>query len=282
MPTIVVLGAGDIGAETARRVAAADTGASIVLVDEQAKVAEGKALDIAQAAPVDRYAARVTSSADVSVVVGAAVIVFADRAEKPPVEWRDDAGLALMRRVAGFNQAAALVCAGVHQSPLIEKAASELGIARARLIGSAGEALRSAAVSMVALETGAAPADVSLSLIGRPPQTVIVPWDDAVVAGQPLPRVLSAASLARLDQRVARLWPPGPYALAAAAARVIRTMVAGLRHTHSVTLAVTRDEGTPGRTAVLPVTLGPGGITRVLRPSLASRDHVRLDNVLRS
>jgi hypothetical protein len=88
--------------------------------------------------------------------------------------------------------------------------------------------------------------------------------------------------VARLDQRVAKLWPPGPYALASAAARLIRTMLARLPLVHSATLAVTRAEGTPGRTAVLPVALGPGGIARVIRPSLASRDDVRLENALRS
>jgi hypothetical protein len=58
-------------------------------------------------------------------------------------------------------------------------------------------------------------------------------------------------------------------------------MLARLPHTHAATVAVTRDEGTPGRRAVLPVTLGPKGITRVLRPALAARDQVRLENVLR-
>jgi malate dehydrogenase len=280
--SIVILGAGELGAETARRLAAADLAGSIALVDDQTPAAQGKALDIVQAAPVERYATHLSGTSDVSAVVGAAVVVFADRAEKPPVEWRDDAGLSLVRRVTALNPSAPLVFAGVNQCSVIDKAVSELGLARARLIGSAAEALRSAVVAMVALEAGAAPADVSLMIVGRAPHTVIVPWDDATVAGQPLTRVVSAAQLARLDQRTARLWPPGPYALAAAAARIIRTMLARLPHTLSATVAVTREEGTPGRRAMLPVTLGPHGIARVLLPGLAPRDRVRLDNVLRS
>jgi malate dehydrogenase len=279
--SIVILGAGELGAETARRLAAGDAAAAVVLVDDQTTAAQGKALDIAQAAPVERYATRVSGTSDVSAVVGAAVVVFADRAGQPPVEWRDDAGLALVRRVAGLNPSAPFIFAGVQQCSVIDAAVSELGLARARMIGSAAEALRSAVIAMVALEAGAAPGDVSLMVVGRVPQTVIVPWDDATVGGQPLTRVLSTAQLARLDQRMTRLWPPGPYALAAAAGRLIRTMLARLPHTHAATVAVTRDEGTPGRRAVLPVTLGPKGITRVLRPALAARDQVRLENVLR-
>jgi malate dehydrogenase len=279
---IVIFGAGDLGAETARRLAAADVAASVALVDDQTTVAQGKALDIAQAAPVERYTTRLSGTSDVSAVVGAAVVIFADRAEKPATEWRDEAGLSLVRRVAGLNQSAPFIFAGVSQCTIIDRAVSELGVARERLIGSAAEALRSAVVAMVALEAGTAPADVSLMIVGRVPHTVIVSWDDATAAGQPLTRLLSAARLARLDQRTARLWPPGPYALAAAAARLVRTMLARLPHTHAATVALTREEGTPGRRAMLPVTLGPRGITRVLRPELAARDRVRLDNVLRS
>lgn len=282
MSSIAILGAGDLGAETARCLAFADLVTAIVLVDDQTAVAQGKALDIAQAAPVERYATAVSGSSDVSAVVGASAIVLADRAEKPPMEWRGDAGLALVKRVAGLNTRAPIVCAGVHQAALIEKGVGELGLARGRLFGSAAEALRLAIVALVALEAGRAPADVSLTVTGRVTGPIVVPWDDVSVAGRPLPQVVSTAQIARLEQRIARLWPLGSYALAASAARLIRTMLARSPYTHAATLAVTRDEGAPGRTAMLPVTLGPLGIVEVLRPTLAARDHVRLENALRS
>jgi malate dehydrogenase len=280
--TVVILGAGDIGGALARQLAAADVVSHIVIVDDAASIAAGKALDIAQAGPVERYSTQLSGTNDVSAVVGAEMVVFADRATQPPAEWQDEAGLALLKRVAGLNQLAPFVCAGTSQTPLIERGVNELGVARARLFGSAPEALRSAITAITALAAGAAPDDVSLSVMGRPPHHVIVPWDEAAIAGRSATQVLTAAQLARLDARIARLWPPGPNTLAGAAARLIHTAITRAARVHVAMVALTQAEGTPGRAAVLPVALGRSGILRLVTPALSSRDRVRLETTLRS
>ncbi len=282
MATVVVLGAGDIGGALARQLASADVVSRIVIVDDAGSLAAGKALDIAQAGPVDRYSTSLSGTDDVSAVLGAAVVVVADRATQPPTEWQDDAGLALLTRVAGLNQQALLVCAGTSQQTLIERGVSELGIARARLVGSAPEALRSAITAITALEAGAAPDDVSLSVLGRPPLNVIVPWDEAANAGRPATQVLTAAQLARLDARIARLWPPGPQTLAGAAARLIHTAITRALRVHVAMVALTQAEGTPGRAVMMPVALDPSGISRLVTPALSSRDRVRFETTLRT
>lgn len=277
----MILGAGEIGSAFARQLAATDLVSRIVLVDDLGTVAEGKALDVAQSGPVDRYHTVMAGTNDVAAVVGAAMIVFADRAGQPGGEWQDEAGLALLRRVAGLNQSAPLLCAGAAQSGLVERGVNELGIPRTRLFGTGAEALRSAVTAITALEANAAPSDISLSVLGRPPHQVIVPWDEAAIGGRTIPRVLSAAQLARLDARVARLWPPGPYALAAAATRIIRTAITRSPRLHMALVAVTRDEGTPGRSSMMPVTLQPSGIATVVAPALSTRDRVRYETTLR-
>jgi malate dehydrogenase len=280
--TIVILGAGDIGGALARQLAAADMVTRIVLVDDMGSVAAGKALDIAQSGPVDGYTTALSGTNDVAAVVGAVAVIFADRFGPPSADWQDEAGLGLLKRIAGLNQAAPLICAGPSQSSLVERGVTELGISRARLFGSAPEALRSAVVTVTALAAAAAPSDISLSVLGRPPHHLIVPWDEASVAGRCATKVLSAAQLARLDARVARLWPPGPYTLAAAAARVVHTAITGGARIHMAQVALTRDEGTPGRSAMMPVTLHPAGIQRLVEPALSSRDRVRYETTLRS
>lgn len=282
MSTVAILGAGDIGGALARQLAATDLVSRIVLVDDLASVAAGKALDVAQSGPVDGYHTALTGTADLAAVVGAAAIVVADSAQAPATEWKDDAGLALLRRVAGLNQRAPIICAGAAQASLVEKGVTELGIARMRLIGSAAEALRSAVLAITALEAGAAPADLSLSVLGRPPQQIIVPWDEASIAGRTATQVLSAAQLARLDARIARLWPPGPYALASAATRLIQTAMTRSPRVHAAIVAVTREEGAPGRSAMMPITLRPDGIASLVTPSLSTRDRVRLETTLRT
>jgi len=279
--TIAILGAGDIGGALARQLAALDLVSRIVIVDDLANVAAGKALDVAQSAPVDGYHTALTGTNDIAAVVGAVAIVIADKAAAPVAEWTDEAGLALLKRAAGLNQVAPIVCAGTKQASLVEKGVNEAGLSRMRLFGSAPEALRSAVVAIAAVEASAAPTDISLSVLGRPPQQVIVPWDEAAISGRSATNVLSAAQLARLDARIARLWPPGPYALAGAATAILRSALTRSPRVHAALVAVTRDEGVPGRSAMMPVTLNAKGIASLVPPSLSTRDRVRFDTALR-
>jgi malate dehydrogenase len=291
--TVAILGAGDIGGALARELAALDLVSRIVLVDDLGGVAAGKALEVAQSGPVDGYHTTLTGTSDVAAVVGATAIVIADRAASsgpPPFaeatagrqEWADDAALALLKRAAGLNPNAFIVCAGSRQAPIVEKGVNEAGVSRLRLFGSAPEALRSAVIAITAAEAHAAPADIVLSVLGRPPHNVIVPWDEASIAGRCATSVLSAAQLARLDARIARLWPPGPYALASAATRIIRTALTSSPRVHAAQVAVTRDEGVPGRSAMMPVMLSATGIASLVAPSLSARDRVRFETAIRA
>jgi malate dehydrogenase len=280
--TVAILGAGDIGGALARELAALDLVSRIVIVDDLGNVAAGKALDVAQSGPVDGYHTSLIGTNDLAAVVGAKAVVIADRASQPIAEWADDAGLDMLRRAAGLNQAAFFVCAGAKQSSIIERAVNEVGLSRLRVLGSAPEALRSAVIAITAAEAQAAPSDISLSVLGRPPHNIIVPWDEASIGGRCATNVLSAAQLARLDARIARLWPPGPYALGSAAARLTRTALTRGPRVHAALVAVTRDEGVPGRSAMMPVTLSPVGIASLVTPSLSTRDRVRFETTMRA
>ncbi len=277
---IVVLGAGDVGAAVAQQLAAANVISHVVLMDPAGSVATGKALDIAQAGPVDGYVTRVTGTDDETVVTGAAAVVLADAHGQPAVEWSGEAGLSLLARVARLCGRAPIVCAGALQSMLVERGVRELGLDRARLFGTAPEAMRAAVVSMVALEAEASPADISLLVVGRPPHDLIVSWEATSIAGQRAVDVLTPPTLLRLDGYLPRLWPPAPLTLGSAAARVLTSMFTRAPRTHVAQVAVTREEGPSAGSAMLPVRVGRHGITRVVLPDLSARDRVRLETVL--
>ena len=282
MATTVIFGAGDLGGALARQLAAADIVSTVVLVDEAGSVAQGKALDIRQAAPVDRYATVVNGTPNIDEVVGAQVIVLADRAGAPGGEWQDDAAVGLLGRIIRLNATAPILCAGAHQGAVVERAVAELGLPRARIFGSAPEGLRAAVMALTALEAGCASTDVSLTVLGRAPQQIIVPWEDASVAGRRATAVLSPPAITRLDGRLTKLWPPGPFTLASAATRAIAAALTRTPRTVSAFVSVTRDEGTRGRVGMLPVTLTPRGIGHVVAPILSTRDRVRLETALYS
>lgn len=276
--TIVIFGAGEIAAAVARQIGAADIVSRVVLVDEAAAVAQGKALDLAQAAPVDRYDTHVSGTADESAAVAASMVVLADRAGGG--EWCDEAGLTLLARIARMNQKAPIVCAGVRQRSVIDRGVHEVGLPPSRVFGTSPEALRGAVASLVAVEADAPPRDLSLLVVGRPPHEIIVPWDAASIAGRRAIDVLPPPAIARLESRLPRLWPPGPTTLGGAAARVIRSMVTSAPATHVLEIAQTRNEGGSGQPVMLPARVGPAGIVRVEPPPLSARDRVRLESAL--
>ncbi len=285
----MILGAGDLGGTVARQSATAGVVRAIVLVDDAAGPASGKALDQMQAAPIDGYSAHISGTGDEAAVIGATCIVIADRFGPPSEEWAGDTGLALLGRVTAMAPGAPIICAGAGQLALVERGVHELGIGRRRVFGSAPEALRAAVTAMTALEAGCSPADVSLAVVGRPPGGWVVPWDEAAIGGRAATRVLSAPALLRLDDRIVRLWPPGPRTLGGAAARLVsialsrsprRISAFVVPDPFSASVRQDREPELSRRAAALPVVLGPSGIAHVDVPTLSTRDRVRLDTAL--
>lgn len=276
--SIVILGAGELGGALARQLAAADIVLRIVLVDEAGTVAEGKALDIRQAAPVDGYSTFLAGTRDESAVVGADAIVIADRFQSG--EWQEDAGVALVRRVAYLNPSAPVLCAGARQLAIVERSVREGGLSPSQVLGTAPEALRAAVIAMTALEARCAPGDISLTVVGRPPSETIVPWEDASIGGRRASEVLSPPAITRLDSRLPRLWPPGPLTLAGAATRFLRAAAQRSAHTLSAFVAAGIENGRPAHVGMLPVTMNDRGVASLIRPNLSARDRVRLDTAL--
>jgi hypothetical protein len=277
--SVVILGAGELGGAVAQAVVAATVVGRVVLVDDAREVAAGKALDIRQAAPVAGHDGEISGTADLAAVVGAAAVVIADRHGAPPRDWQGDEALQLLARVRALNARALVVGAGPGHLALVERAVAEQGADRGRLIASAPEALRGAVTALASLEAGCGPGDVSLALLGRPPSGAFVPWDQAAIAGRGATTVLEPTALRRLDQRLIRLWPPGPVACAAAAARVLRLALARTPGTAYVFGVPPGTAGPAPRGAVLPATFADGGATLVV-PALSARDRVRLDGTL--
>ena len=212
MSAIAILGAGELGGSLAHLLARRDVASTIHLIDEAGRVAEGKALDITQAAPIEAFAARVSGSTQLVQAAGADLIFIADRAGGG--EWEDDAGLLLLGQIAGLGARALTVCAGASQRLLVERGVRELKFSRQRLFGSAPEALAAAVRTVAAIEAGVSARDIALTVLGVPPAGIVVPWEESSIGGFAAVGVLDEGARRRLTAKVAPLWPPGPYALA--------------------------------------------------------------------
>src|SRR5688500_8863612 len=142
MQEVAIIGAGELGGTLAHVLAKRDVARSIRLIDDAGTVATGKALDIMQAAPLDRFATIVVGQSGTWSAPDAAVTVIADRVNGG--EWEGDAALAVVRRVARSAASGPIVCAGVMARELIERSVREGRVSPHAIVGSAPEALSAA------------------------------------------------------------------------------------------------------------------------------------------
>jgi malate dehydrogenase len=278
--TVCIIGAGDLGGAAAHALARRARVSRVVLIDTAGNVAAGKALDIQQSAPIEGFHAQLAGTDDHTRVTGASVCVIADRAAQRSMEWTGDDGLAVLTRLVPYLGRAPVVFAGTSQAPLMLTASRETSLARERLIGSATDALASAVRALAAVEARCSPAEVMLTVLGAPPAGFVVPWSEASIGGYALERALTAVQIARLEARVARLWPPGPFTLGLAAARVAEGIVTSSRRAFTVLSVLGGEFGVRGRVGALPVILSTSGIVHTRVPSLNTRERVQVETAL--
>jgi malate/lactate dehydrogenase len=108
----------------------------------------------------------------------------------------------------------------------------------------------------------------------------VIPWSDASIAGYALERTLTAAQVARIEARAAKLWPPGPFTLGLAAARVAEGIVSSARTRFSVLTLLGGEFGARNRIGALPVLLNRRGIASVREPALNTRERVLVETAL--
>lgn len=186
----------------------------------------------------------------------------------------------MLKRLRGVGERGVVIAAGASQRQVVERGVRELGFSRDRLVGTAPEALAGALRAMVAVEIDGSPRDVALTVLGVPPDQMVVPWGDATIGGLAATSVLDEATRRRIASRLAPLWPPGPIALATAASKAIQSVLGGSRQSISAFVAPDDSKGRRFRTAALPVRLGSGGVTHVANVALSVHDRIALENAI--
>jgi malate dehydrogenase len=279
MSTVAIVGAGPLGGALTDALARRSRVNEVRLIDPQGRVAEGKALDILQSSPVEQFSTRVTSATTFTAAAGAEVIVFADLL--PGAEISGEAGLAVVREIARMETKSPLLFAGGTQHELMGRASSELRIASSRLLGSAPFALESAVTALAAALADVSPQDLSIGIAGVPPRNAVIGWDAATAYHRPAAEVLPPHQMAAMTARLPALWPPAPYALASAAARVAEALANGSRRRYTCFAAI--DVTGTGRDlfAAVPVEIVRGGVGRTLEPALSRHERTAFENGLR-
>jgi malate dehydrogenase len=279
MSTVAIIGAGALGGALAHTLAGRSRVAEVRLIDPEGRIAEGKALDILQSSPVEQFSTRVTAATAYAAAAGADVIVFADLVAGGEISG--EAGLALLRQVARIEGTTPFLFAGGSQRELMARGIAELHLAPRRVVGSAPLALESAVRAVSAALLDASPLDLSIAVAGVPPRDAVIGWDSATAFGRPIADVLAPHLLSSISSRLPALWPPQPYSLASAAARVAEALAEGTRRRYTCFAAI--DVSGAGRDiiAAVPVAIVRGGVGQALAPALSRHERTSFENGLR-
>jgi malate dehydrogenase len=267
MSLAAVFGAGSIGSAIAHRLAERGRVSDILIIDDNPRIAEGKALDILQSGPIAGSDTRLLAAGDALAAAGASVVVLADDTVNGP--WDGERGLALVAQLIRAGAAAPFVFAAPSQLPLMEAAARELHAAPDRLIGTAASAIEPIVASLVNIELGET--GTVVSVVGRPP-ALVVGWSAATIGGSLVSERVPAHRLLAISQSLPRFWPPGAQAIAAPTARVVEALIAGSRRLLPAVTMLDGELGVRGRAGLLPLELGRGRVLRRVVPSLSPQE----------
>ena len=141
---VTVIGAGNVGATTAQRIAEAGL-ADVVLVDIVEGLPQGKGLDLAEAAPVVGHDSRVIGTNDYADTAGSDIIVVTSGLARQPGMSRDDllaknAGIvrAVVQAAAQHSPDAILIVVTNPLDAMCHVALQASGFPRERVLGMAG------------------------------------------------------------------------------------------------------------------------------------------------
>jgi malate dehydrogenase len=296
---IALIGGGNIGGVLAEQIVYRELG-DVVLFDVVEGLPQGKALDIAEGAPVIGADARVTGTNRYEGIAGANVVIITAGLARKPGMSRDDllaTNLKIMKQVAeGVRNHAPDAAVIVVSNPLdamVYTFKEISGFPKNRVVGMAGVLDSTRFRSFVAWELGVSVEDVTALVLGGHGDTMVPLVRYCTVAGIPVDRLLSAE---KIDAIVARTKAAGGEVVAllktgsafvSPAVSVIAMAESILKDKKRVLACACLCEGEYGVDGLyvgVPCVLGAGGVERIIEVELnaeeqklfdASVEHVR-------
>jgi malate dehydrogenase len=282
---VTVIGAGNVGATAAQRIAEAGL-ADVVLVDIVEGLPQGKALDLAEAAPVVGHDARVTGTNDYADTKGSDIIVVTSGLARQPGMSRDD----LLMKNAGIVKA--VVEASAKQSPnailivvtnpldaMCHVAMSASGFPRERVLGMAGVLDSARFRTFIAQELGVSVQDTHAFVLGGHGDTMVPLSRYSTVAGIPITELLPADRVAAIEDRtrnggaeVVALLKTGSayYAPASSVFEMVESILLDRKRVLPCAVLLNGEYGTKGLFVGVPVVLGEGGMERIVEIKLTA------------
>jgi malate dehydrogenase len=287
---VTVVGAGNVGATTAQRIVEKEL-ADVALVDILEGVPQGKALDIMESAPVERFDARLTGSNVYDGTAGSDVVVITAGVPRKPGMSRDDLvatneGIVadVVRKVLPGSPDAILIVVSNPLDAMCEVARRVSKLPRERVFGMAG-VLDSARMRwFIADSLGVSVENTHAFVLGGHGDTMVPLPRFSTVAGIPIPELLPKE---KIDAIVKRTRDGGAEivnllktsAWYAPASSVVEMVDAVLKDKKKVLPCAAYLQGEYGMRDVylgVPVKLGARGVEQVIEIALSDDERAAL------
>jgi malate dehydrogenase len=289
---VTVIGAGNVGATVAQRVAEAGL-ADVVLVDIVEGLPQGKGLDLAEAAPVVGHDARVVGTNDYADSAGSDVVVVTSGLARQPGMSRDDllaknAGIvrSVVEQAVRHSPGAVLVIVTNPLDAMCHVAMRASGFPRERVIGMAGVLDSARFRTFIAEELGVSVQDTHAFVLGGHGDAMVPLPRYSTVAGIPITELLPPDRVAALVERTANggaeivaLLKTGSafYAPAAATFEMVDAILGDRKRVLPCAVLLQGEYGVEGLFVGVPVVLGAGGMERVIQIKLSADEQAAFE-----
>ncbi len=285
---VTVVGAGNVGATCADVLAYREIANEVVLLDIKEGVAEGKALDIWQKAPINLYDTRTTGSTnDYTKTADSDVVVITSGLPRKPGMTRDDlietnAGIVKMvtENVIKHSPEAIIIIVSNPLDVMTYQAHLTSAAPRTKVMGMAGILDTARYRAFLAEALNVSPKDIQAVLMGGHGDTMVPLPRYTTVSGIPVTELIDADQLEAIIARtktgggelVKLMGTSAWYAPGSAAAQMVEAIVRDQRRVFPVCVKLEGEYGISDCYLGVPVILGKNGIEKIIELDLTDSE----------
>ena len=287
---IALIGAGQIGGTLALLAGMKELG-DVVLFDIADGIPQGKALDLAEASPVEGFDAKLSGASSYEAIAGADVIIVTAGVPRKPGMSRDDLvrdNFAIMQSIAPklveYTPNAIVIPVANPLDAMAQALFRLTKFPRERVIGMAG-VLDSARMStFISMELGVSVENVSSFVLGGHGDTMVPLPRYSTVAGIPITDLLSKEKIDAISKRTAGggleitqlVGTSAWYAPGQAAAEMVEAILKDKKKILPCSVFLQGEYGVKDLFVGVPVKLGARGVEEIVQIKLTAEEDAAL------
>ena len=293
MSKVTVVGAGNVGATVADVLAYREVVNEVVLIDIKEGVAEGKALDVYEKAPITLYDTKTSGATnDYSKTANSDVVVITSGLPRKPGMTRDDliginSGIvkSVTEQVVAASPNAIIIIVSNPLDVMTYQAHITSKFPRNRVIGMAGVLDCARYKAFIAEHLGVSVKDVQGLLLGGHGDTMVPLPRFTTVAGIPVTDLIDKDTLDAIVKRtqngggalVKLMGTSAWYAPGASAAQMVEAIVKDQKRVFPVCCKLEGEYGINDCYLGVPVVLGKNGVEKVIELKLNDEEKALLE-----